>query len=201
MKTLLTLFVLLFSSSVFANDDLGLYSMPSSSMEPTLLVDEQVIVKKNYYKENEPTYGEIVIFTLPKENSVSIKRIIGLPGDKIQITNGQIILNNTKIIREKTDDFIDIDKNGNLKKIRKYKEYFKNIDFEVLDLVDNWTADNTEVYEVPTNHFFVMGDNRDMSRDSRFVDLVGYIPKENILHKVVSIYFSEDESRIGLILK
>ena len=189
------------------------FNIPSGSMKPNLLVGDFIFVSKYTYGfskhslpfsipiipdrifEDIPERGDVVVFKTPQNNRTDyIKRVIGLPGDKIKITNGEIIINNNKIYRKKTNDFIDYDKNISNKRVRKYKEYFFNIEFEVLDMVDNGFADNTEQYIVPEDHFFVMGDNRDNSQDSRF-KIVGFVPFTNLVGKAQFIFFSLENSR------
>ena len=171
-------------------------------MKPTLIVGDHIVVNRNYYKNNEPKYGDIIVFKSPEDNNTDyIKRVIGLPGDTIQIVNGEIIINKDLIYREKINDFVDIDSQGNEKRIRRYKEYLYGLEIEVLDIMDNGIVDNTKIYEVPEDHFFVMGDNRDNSLDSRFINKIGYVPRKNILHKLYMIYWSGDKSRIGLFPK
>ena len=94
-----------------------------------------------------------------------------------------------------SDDFIDTNKQGHNKRIRKYKEYFFNNEIEVLDIMDNGIVDNTPLFSVPEDHFFVMGDNRDNSQDSRFIDVIGYVPIENLVGKAQFIFFSLENSR------
>tara|TARA_B100001287_G_scaffold275352_2_gene282750 strand:- start:127 stop:627 length:501 start_codon:yes stop_codon:yes gene_type:complete len=142
-----------------------------------------------------PKRGDVVVFKTPENNRTDyIKRVIGLPGDKIRIVNGQIEINNSLIERQKIEDFIDNDKNTIYKRVRKYKEFFFNNELEVLDLTDNGMVDNTNLYNVPENYFFVMGDNRDNSQDSRFTT-VGFIPIENLIGKAQFIFFSLENSR------
>ena len=96
------------------------YNMPAGSMKPTLIVGDYIVVNKNYYKNNEPKYGDIIVFKSPEDNNTDyIKRVIGLPGDTIQIVNGEIIINKDLIYREKINDFVDIDSQGNEKRIRR----------------------------------------------------------------------------------
>jgi len=136
-----------------------------------------------------------VVFKTPEDNRTDyIKRVIGLPGDKIRIIDGEIYLNDSIILRKKMNDFIDTDKNVSMKRVRKYREYHENINFEVLDIMDNGIADNSKLFEVPEGHFFVMGDNRDNSQDSRF-KTVGFIPFENLVGKARFIFFSLENSR------
>ena len=148
-----------------------------------------------------PKRGDIVVFKTPQDNRTDyIKRVIGLPGDKIKIVNGVIYLNNNLIVKKKLKDFIDRDKNSPIKRARKYKEYFDDLSFDVLDIMDNGIADNTELFNVPEGYFFVMGDNRDNSQDSRF-NTVGFIPSENIIGKAQFIFFSLENSRFLQIWK
>ena len=189
------------------------FNIPSGSMKPNLLVGDFIFVTKwsyGYSKHslpfsiplipkkifsNIPNRGDIVVFKTPEDNRTDyIKRVIGLPGDKIRVTNGEIYLNENKILRKKLNDFIDNDKNAFIKRIRKYVEYHDDLTFEVLDIMDDGIADNTKLFLVPEGHFFVMGDNRDNSQDSRF-KTVGFIPIENLVGKARFIFFSLENSR------
>ena len=207
---LLAIFIALLIRSFLAEP----FNIPSGSMKPNLLVGDFIFVSKWSYGYSKhslpfslplipgrifgklPERGDVVVFKTPQDNRTDyIKRVIGLPGDQIKIVNGQIQINNQLINRKKIDDFIDVDKQSKTKRIRKYKEYFYNNEIEVLDIMDNGIADNTIIYSVPENFFFVMGDNRDNSQDSRFLNIVGYIPIENLVGKAQFIFFSLENSR------
>ena len=189
------------------------FYIPSSSMEPTLLVGDRLFVNKFTYGysrhsfpfspklfngrifNKKPERGDVIVFKTPADNRTDyIKRVIGLPGDKIKIVNGEIYLNNKFVVRKKMIDFIDRDKKSPIKRARKYKEYFEDFTFDVLDIMDNGIADNTELFNVPEGYFFVMGDNRDNSQDSRF-KTVGFIPINNLVGKARFIFFSLENSR------
>ena len=189
------------------------FNIPSGSMKPNLLVGDFIFVSKWSYGYSRhsfpfsipiiknkifskiPKRGDVVVFKTPEDNRTDyIKRIIGLPGDKIMIIDGKIILNGNPINRKKMNDFIDNDKNVLVKRVRKYKEYHENIEFEILDIKDNGIVDNTELFVVPEGNFFVMGDNRDNSQDSRF-KTVGFIPFENLVGRARFIFFSLENSR------
>ena len=195
------------------------FNIPSGSMKPNLLVGDFIFVSKWSYGYSKhslpfsiplipkifskiPSRGEVVVFKAPSDNRTDyIKRVIGLPGDKIKIIDGQIYINENLVLRKKENDFLDILSNGNSIRIRQYREYFFNEEVMVLDLMDNGIVDNTNTFVVPDNHFFVMGDNRDNSQDSRFLQNLGYIPFDNLVGKAQFIFFSLENSRFYQIWK
>ena len=152
------------------------FNIPSGSMKPNLLVGDFIFVSKWSYGYSKhslpfsiplipnkilskiPNRGDVAVFKTPQDNRTDyIKRVIGLPGDKIKIINGEIYLNNNVVARKRMKDFIDLDKNSPKRRVRKYKEFFDNLTFDVLDIMDNGIADNTELFIVPEDYFFVMG--------------------------------------------
>ena len=196
------------------------FNIPSGSMKPNLLVGDFIFVSKYSYGfskhslpfsiplipgkifSNTPERGDVVVFKTPENNRTDyIKRVIGLPGDKIEIKNGIIFINGSEILRKKLNDFIDTDNDTLNKRVRMYNEYFFNKEINILDITDNGIADNTQLFNVPENHFFVMGDNRDNSQDSRFINTVGFIPYENLVGKAQFIFFSLENARFLQIWK
>src|SRR5947209_5861642 len=189
------------------------FNIPSGSMKATLLVGDYLFVSKYSYGYSpfsipwtpplpslfsgrvfgsEPNRGDIVVFRLPKDESTDyIKRVIGLPGDRIQMKDGLLYINDKPVERERLSDFIGEDPCGSeaTARVKRWKETLPNgVSYETLDCVDNYFYDNTNVYTVPANHLFMMGDNRDNSQDSRVMSAVGYVPFENIVGRALMIF-------------
>jgi signal peptidase I len=185
------------------------FNIPSGSMEKTLLVGDYLFVSKFSYGYSHyslplspplfsgriwsaaPQRGDIVVFRLPKDDSIDyIKRVIGLPGDRIQMINGLLHINGEPVKRERIEDFID-DENGPPTRIKRWRETLPNgVTYTTLELFENGPNDNTQVYEVPPGHYFMMGDNRDNSTDSRVLSEVGYVPFENLIGRAQIVFFS-----------
>jgi signal peptidase I len=189
------------------------FSIPSGSMIPTLLIGDYLFVSKFSYGYSrhslpfslplipgrifysEPKRGDVVVFKLPKDNRTDyIKRIVGLPGDKVQVIGGILHLNGTAVTREPADDLVVRDFLGSVRRTSRFVEILPNDRrHHILELDgDTGPLDNTPVYTVPPDHFFAMGDNRDSSKDSRFLGDVGFVPKENLVGRAEFLFFSID---------
>jgi signal peptidase I len=186
------------------------FNIPSGSMKATLLVGDYLFVSKFSYGYSHyslpfspplfsgriwaspPERGDVVVFRLPKDDSTDyIKRVIGLPGDVIQMVEGVLHINGTPVKRERIDDFIETEEGARASRIKRWRETLPNgVSYTTLDLVDNGFYDTTRPYEVPAGHYFMMGDNRDNSTDSRVLSQVGYVPFENIVGRAQIIFFS-----------
>ena len=160
---------------------------------------EYEILGKNYFLKNDIKYGDVVIIESHKNTGKKnlVKRVLGLPGDKINIKNGIVILNKRKLKQTKDGEFI-----YNGKKYKKNIEYISNvISYKILDDGNHYYQDYLSEITIPKNHYFVLGDNRDNSQDSRFLKSVGFIPKENLVGKAWFIFFSLNDSRFYEIWK
>jgi len=211
VKTVVIALVIAFGIRTIAFEP---FNIPSGSMEPTLLVGDYLFVSKFSYGYStyslpygihlfsgrifgrEPKRGDVVVFKLPRDPQVDyIKRIIGLPGDHIQMIRGILNINGQPVQRERIEDFVNTE-NGILSRTPQYIETLPNgVRHPILELSDDGPVDNTAVYVVPPDHYFAMGDNRDNSLDSRVPPDrggVGYVPAENLVGRAEILFFSTD---------
>lgn len=215
-KTLLyALLIAIFIRSLFLQP----FYIPSSSMEPNLLVGDRLFVTKFSYGYSKhsfpfsppifdgrlfsknPKRGDIIVFKTPADNRTDyIKRLIGLPGDTIQFIDGNLYLNNNLIFKTiiSKDDTLYCG-NSNIK-VKTFKEKLANGKSYMASYRKDYTFQNSDKFLVPDKHYFFLGDNRDCSKDSRFLSEVGYVHEDNLVGKAQIMFFSSD-SRIGSIFK
>jgi signal peptidase I len=222
VETVKTIFYALLIAVVIRTFLFQPFNIPSASMENTLLVGDYLFVEKFAYGysrnsfpfrgwpvgdffhgrlfERTPTRGDVIVFKMPNPNSPDymqdfIKRVIGLPGDRVQMLNGQVFLNGKAIPKERVADYVGPDEYGIVRNVARYKETLPDgRSYYVLDLTPNSNEDNTEVFTVPPGHYFMMGDNRDNSDDSRMD--VGFVPAEDLVGKAEFRFFSIDETAV-----
>jgi len=184
------------------------FSIPSGSMRPTLLEGDYLFVTKWAYGYSRhslpfspnifsgriwatpPERGDVVVFKFPPNPGLDyIKRVIGLPGDTVQMREGQLYINGTAVQREKVGQIENADITEVNRPVDVYRETLPNgVAYDTLDLTPNSIGDNTREFVVPPGHYFMMGDNRDNSTDSRFT--VGFVPEENLVGRANIIFFS-----------
>ena len=189
------------------------FYIPSSSMEPNLLVGDRIFVTKYSYgyskhsfpfsppifkgriMHKNPERGDIVVFKTPADHRTDyIKRLIGLPGDKVQFINSNLYINSSEVMKSRlsTNDIIFCGK----KKIDvfTFEELLPNGKKFITVYSKEYTFQNSDPFIIPKNHYFFLGDNRDCSKDSRFLSSVGYVHKDNLVGKAQFIFFSSDRS-------
>ena len=208
-----TLFYALIIAVIIRSLFLQPFYIPSSSMEPNLLIGDRLFVTKYSYGyskhsfpfsppifdgrifEKKPLRGDVVVFKTPADNRTDyIKRIIGLPGDKIRFIDSNIYLNNSEILKSKTSSTKSVYCGNNKIDIFTFEEKLPNGKKYNAVYLKNFPYQNSDVFEVPENHYFFLGDNRDCSKDSRFLSSVGYVHKDNLVGKAQFIFFSSDRS-------
>jgi len=186
------------------------FNIPSGSMKQTLLVGDYLFVSKLSYGYSrysfpfginlfsgrifaaEPRRGDVVVFKLPRDNSTDyIKRVIGLPGDEIRVKNGVLSIDGKAIPKVRNGEFVTREDDGFERRVPTFEETLPNgVKYTVLDSEPHGPFDNVGPYEVPPGHYFMMGDNRDNSTDSRALWGVGYVPFENLVGRAEIIFFS-----------
>ena len=189
------------------------FYIPSSSMEPGLLVGDRLFVTKYSYGyskhsfpfsppifknrifSRKPSRGDVIVFKTPADNRTDyIKRLIGLPGDKIQFIDSNLYLNSSEILKSKISDKDIIYCGDKTIKVITFEEKLPNGNIYKTVYLKNFTLKNSDVFTVPNNHYFFLGDNRDCSKDSRYLTSVGYVHKDNLVGKARFIFFSSDRS-------
>tara|TARA_Y100001970_G_scaffold253467_1_gene328275 strand:+ start:1676 stop:2410 length:735 start_codon:yes stop_codon:yes gene_type:complete len=210
IKTLLyALIIAIIIRSLFVQP----FYIPSSSMEPNLLVGDRLFVTKYSYGyskhsfpfspsilegrlfSRKPNRGDVVVFKTPADNRTDyIKRLIGLPGDKIQFIDTNLYINNVEVLKSKIKNEKLIFCGENTIKTHKFEELLPNGKKYISVYLKNGTMINSDSFVVPQKHYFFLGDNRDCSKDSRFLASVGYVHEDNLVGKAQFIFFSSDRS-------
>jgi len=211
IENLKTIFYALIIAIIIRSLLIQPFYIPSSSMEPNLLVGDRLFVTKysyGYSKHSfpfspplfkdrilfsEPKRGDIIVFKTPTDNRTDyIKRLIGLPGDRIQFISGNLYLNEIQIfkdIKSRNDQIFCGDKILNVNTFE--EKLNNNVKFKTVYRKE-FTFQNSDKFLVPDNHYFFLGDNRDCSKDSRFLSSVGYVHENNLVGKAQFIFFSSD---------
>ena len=183
-------------------------------MEPTLLVGDRLFVTKYTYGYSKhsfpfsppilnkrimftsPERGDVIVFKTPADNRTDyIKRLIGLPGDKIQFIDANLYLNSSEIFKSKIKNKTTV-YCGNISiDVLRFEEKLPNGKKFQTVYLKNYTYQNSDVFTVPKNHYFFLGDNRDCSKDSRYLTSVGFVHKDNLVGKAQFIFFSSDKKK------
>ncbi|MGP1396171.1 MAG: signal peptidase I [Inquilinaceae bacterium] len=193
------------------------FNIPSGSMVPTLLVGDYLFVSKYSYGYSrytlafglplfdgrvlggEPERGDVIVFREPSDTSVDfIKRLIGLPGDRIQVREGRLYINGTLIERERVGGLLDVNQTGRRETTRYIETLPNGRSYTIEEISDEQVMDNTTEFLVPEGHYFFMGDSRDNSQDSR---RIGPVPEENLVGRAEVIWFSLEDASFWQVWK
>ena len=209
-----TLFYALVIAIIFRSFLIQPFYIPSSSMEPNLLVGDRIFVSKYSYgyskhsfpfsppifkgriMDNNPSRGDVVVFKTPADNRTDyIKRLIGMPGDTIQFIDSNLYINNAEVLKSRISKNDNIFCGNNKIKVFTFEEILPNQKKYNSVYLKDFAYQNSDKFKVPKDHYFFLGDNRDCSKDSRFLTSVGYVHKNNLVGKAQFIFFSSDRSK------
>ena len=187
------------------------FYIPSSSMELNLLVGDRLFVTKYSYGyskhsfpfsppifknrifESIPERGDIIVFKTPADNRTDyIKRLIGLPGDTIQFIDGNLYINNNQILKTLISNNENLYCGNQQINVSTFEEKLPNNKSYIASYRNDISFVNSDKYIVPENHYFFLGDNRDCSKDSRFLSEVGYVHRDNLVGKAQILFFSSN---------
>lgn len=228
-ETVKTIFWALVIAGIFRTLFFQPFYIPSGSMKDTLLIGDFLFVNKMAYGYSshscpfslcpfsgrifgsDPEAGDVVVFRHPTKNVDYIKRVVGLPGDTVQLRDGRLVINGKEVGLERVEDFIEVKEQQGPQGLiprcandpvsegdecvkQRFTETLPNgVSHSVLNITDGWVADNTPTFTVPEGQYFFMGDNRDNSEDSRFpqeVGGLGFVPAEYLIGRADRIMFS-----------
>ena len=189
------------------------FYIPSSSMEPSLLIGDRLFVTKYSYGyskhsfpfsppifksrifSKDPQRGDVVVFKTPADNRTDyIKRLVGLPGDKIQFIDSNIFINSIEVLKSRISKNDKIFCGKKTIDVFTFEELLPNGKKHITVYLKDYSFQNSDLFNVPEDHYFFLGDNRDCSKDSRYLSSVGYVHKDNLVGKAQFIFFSSDKS-------
>ena len=213
VENLKTIFYALIIAIIIRSLIIQPFYIPSSSMEPNLLVGDRLFVTKYSYGyskhsfpfsppffngrffSSEPKRGDVIVFKTPSDNRTDyIKRLVGLPGDQIRFIDTNLFINNSEILKSKVSKNDKIYCGNTTIDVFTFSEILPNGKKYLTVYMKNFPYKNSDSFVVPEDHLFFLGDNRDCSKDSRFLSSVGYVHKDNLVGKAQFIFFSSDRS-------
>jgi signal peptidase I len=213
IENIKTLFYALFIAVIIRSLIIQPFYIPSSSMEPNLLVGDRLFVTKYSYGyskhsfpfspsifngrliEKEPKRGDVVVFKTPADNRTDyIKRLIGVPGDQVEFIDSNLYINNNEVFKSRISKDEKIYCGKKTINVFTFEETLPNGKKHNTVYLKDYSFQNSDLFIVPENYYFFLGDNRDCSKDSRFLSSVGYVHKDNLVGKAQFIFFSSDRS-------
>lgn len=174
------------SSLIEQQKQFAAYTIPAQSMAPGLVPGDYLVAQRDHFANREPQYGDVAVFTKPGPEPIPyVKRVVGLPGDRVQLTDGRLLINGQAMPQREDGPnvFVESLPNGHSYRVR----------------IDNRRhfMENTPVYQVPAGSYFLLGDNRENSADSRFTDEIGFVPRSALHDRALFLFWAQDLGRIG----